>query len=150
MDWHPTKDNVLASVGDDKMLMVYVAIYSLAFCMTSNVAHHSWDTRASSEATMKVEAHDREILAVAYNPSVEHLLLTASADKVSCVHTLFHVKFTDPGASRRLYSTTCVYRRNACMCLSPIWTKSYMWHGHPTILPSSRHARAIVGLMSGI
>jgi len=69
VDWHPSQENVLASVGDDKMLMV-------------------WDTRASSEATMKVEAHDREILAVAYNPSVDHLLLTGSADKTIVLHDL--------------------------------------------------------------
>ncbi|THH33170.1 hypothetical protein EUX98_g1021 [Antrodiella citrinella] len=71
VDWHPTQENVFASVGDDKMLMV-------------------WDTRASSEAMMKLEAHDREILAVAYNPdsSVDHLLLTGSADKTIVLHDL--------------------------------------------------------------
>lgn len=31
---------------------------------------------------MKTQAHDREILAVAFNPTVDYLLLTGSADKV--------------------------------------------------------------------
>ncbi|KAI0783396.1 WD40 repeat-like protein [Abortiporus biennis] len=69
VDWHPTHENILASVGDDKKLMI-------------------WDTRASSEPTFSVQAHDREILAVAYNPAVEHLLLTGSADNTIVLHDL--------------------------------------------------------------
>lgn len=70
VDWHPAKDNEFASVGDDKMLMI-------------------WDTRASTEPVLKQECHEREILSVAYNPSkASHLLLTASADKTIALHDL--------------------------------------------------------------
>ncbi|EPT03454.1 hypothetical protein FOMPIDRAFT_1058699 [Fomitopsis schrenkii] len=69
VDWHPKHENVLASVGDDKMLMV-------------------WDTRASSEPTTKIQAHDREILAVAFNPADDNLLLTGSADQTIILHDL--------------------------------------------------------------
>ncbi|TDL20887.1 WD40 repeat-like protein [Rickenella mellea] len=61
VDWHATHENVFASVGDDKMLMI-------------------WDTR-TKEATTKVEAHEREILAVAFSPAQENLIITGSADK---------------------------------------------------------------------
>ncbi|KAI6154005.1 WD40-repeat-containing domain protein [Pisolithus tinctorius] len=67
VDWHPTKENVLASVGDDKLLML-------------------WDTRAPTEPTTKVRAHDREILACAFNPAFEHLIITGSADKTIVLH----------------------------------------------------------------
>ncbi|KAH9929735.1 WD40 repeat-like protein [Fomitopsis serialis] len=69
VDWHAKHENVLASVGDDKMLMV-------------------WDTRASSEPTTKIQAHDREILAVAFSPAKEELLLTGSADSTIILHDL--------------------------------------------------------------
>src|ERR1700722_10219222 len=41
-----------------------------------------WDTRSPQEATTKIQAHDQEILAVAFSPASEHLLVTGSADKV--------------------------------------------------------------------
>ncbi|KZT08592.1 WD40 repeat-like protein [Laetiporus sulphureus 93-53] len=69
VDWNSKHENVLASVGDDKMLMI-------------------WDTRASSEPTTKVQAHDREILAVAFSPAVEYLLLTGSADHTIVLHDM--------------------------------------------------------------
>ncbi|CAL1694350.1 unnamed protein product [Somion occarium] len=69
VDWHPRHENVLASVGDDKMLMI-------------------WDTRAPAEPTSRIQAHDREILAVAYSPAVDHLLLTGSADKTIILHDI--------------------------------------------------------------
>ncbi|KAF7347509.1 Histone acetyltransferase type B subunit 2 [Mycena venus] len=69
VDWHPTKENVFASVGDDKMLMI-------------------WDTRAPTEASTKIQAHDREILAVSFNPAAEHLLVTGSADKSVILHDM--------------------------------------------------------------
>ncbi|KAJ7269351.1 histone acetyltransferase type B subunit 2 [Mycena haematopus] len=69
VDWHPTKENVFASVGDDKMLMI-------------------WDTRAPTEASTKIQAHDREILAVSFNPACEHLLVTGSADKSVILHDM--------------------------------------------------------------
>jgi histone-binding protein RBBP4 len=41
-----------------------------------------WDTRSPTEPKLQIQAHDREILAVACSPAVEHLIVTASADKV--------------------------------------------------------------------
>jgi WD40 repeat protein len=41
----------------------------------------SWDTRQKNP-TSSIQAHDQEILAVAFNPGVEPLLITGSADKV--------------------------------------------------------------------
>ncbi|KAF5380318.1 hypothetical protein D9757_007940 [Collybiopsis confluens] len=55
VDWHSKKDYMFASVGDDKMLML-------------------WDTRAPGGPVTKVQAHDREILAVAFSPASEDLL----------------------------------------------------------------------------
>lgn len=42
----------------------------------------SWDTRDSKSPNHRLEAHDREILSVAFSPASEHLLITGSADKV--------------------------------------------------------------------
>ncbi|KAI9057017.1 histone acetyltransferase type B subunit 2 [Trametes sanguinea] len=64
VDWHATEDYTFASVGDDKMLML-------------------WDTRDASKPAAQLQAHEREILAVAFTPNVDfpHLILTGSADK---------------------------------------------------------------------
>ncbi|KAJ3739805.1 WD40 repeat-like protein [Lentinula detonsa] len=69
VDWHSKKDYLFASVGDDKMLML-------------------WDTRSPGGPVTKVQAHDREILAVAFSPASEDLLVTGSADKTSILHDL--------------------------------------------------------------
>ncbi|KAF8559916.1 WD40 repeat-like protein [Imleria badia] len=69
VDWHPTRENVFASVGDDKLLLL-------------------WDTRSPAEPTTKVQAHDREILACAFNPAQESLLITGSADKTIALHDI--------------------------------------------------------------
>jgi histone-binding protein RBBP4 len=69
VDWSPTQENVFASVGDDKMLMV-------------------WDSRTAQEPSTKIEAHEREILSVAFNPASEHLAITGSADKTVVLHDL--------------------------------------------------------------
>ncbi|KAH9897896.1 histone acetyltransferase type B subunit 2 [Cubamyces lactineus] len=64
VDWHATEDYTFASVGDDKKLML-------------------WDTRDATKPAAQLQAHDREILAVAFTPNVDfpHLILTGSADK---------------------------------------------------------------------
>ncbi|KAI0830817.1 histone acetyltransferase type B subunit 2 [Trametes gibbosa] len=64
VDWHATEDYSFASVGDDKMLLL-------------------WDTRDATKPAAQLQAHEREILAVAFTPNVEfpHLILTGSADK---------------------------------------------------------------------
>ncbi|TFY67976.1 hypothetical protein EVG20_g3738 [Dentipellis fragilis] len=68
VDWHATKENVFASVGDDCMLKL-------------------WDTR-QRQSTSSVKAHEQEILAVAFNPATEHLLLTGSADRTVVLHDI--------------------------------------------------------------
>ncbi|KAF7303061.1 WD40 repeat-like protein [Mycena kentingensis (nom. inval.)] len=69
VDWHTKQENMLASVGDDKMLMI-------------------WDTRAATQPSHKYEAHDREILSVAFSPAKEDLLITGSADKTIVLHDI--------------------------------------------------------------
>ncbi|KAF8665475.1 hypothetical protein AX16_000493 [Volvariella volvacea WC 439] len=69
VDWHATHDNIFASVGDDKKLLI-------------------WDTRSPTEPKTHIQAHDREILAVSFSPATEHLLLTGSADKTCVLHDL--------------------------------------------------------------
>lgn len=59
-----------------------------------------WDTRSPAEPTTKVRAHDREILACAFNPAQESLLITGSADKVRPInrsdsHCIYHTCFLD-------------------------------------------------------
>jgi len=64
VSWHASRENIFASVGDDKQLMI-------------------WDTRNHdyTKPSQQVEAHEEEILAVAFSPSSETLLLTGSSDK---------------------------------------------------------------------
>ncbi|KAF9270853.1 histone acetyltransferase type B subunit 2 [Marasmius fiardii PR-910] len=69
VDWHATKETVFASVGDDKLLMI-------------------WDTRTAGEPVTKVQAHDREILSVACSPASEHLIVTGSGDKTAILHDI--------------------------------------------------------------
>ena len=52
--------------------------------ITANTIWASWDTRSPLDPKAKVEVHESEILAVAFSPASEHLLVTGSADKV-CV-----------------------------------------------------------------
>jgi len=47
-----------------------------------------WDTRTPTEPKLKVQAHDSEILAVAFSPATEHLLVTGSADKTAVLHDI--------------------------------------------------------------
>ncbi|KZT27562.1 histone acetyltransferase type B subunit 2 [Neolentinus lepideus HHB14362 ss-1] len=67
VDWHSENENTFASVGDDKMLMI-------------------WDTRTPTEPTLKTQAHDREVLCVAWSPASEYMLLTGSNDKTIILH----------------------------------------------------------------
>jgi WD40 repeat protein len=46
----------------------------------------SWDTRTPQEPTSKSQAHDEDILSVAFNPASEHILITGSADHVRFSH----------------------------------------------------------------
>ena len=54
-------------------------LYSALFVFIENSS--SWDTRQKAP-TSSIQAHDQEILAVAFNPGAETLLITGSADKV--------------------------------------------------------------------
>lgn len=47
----------------------------------ARICPRSWDTRQKTP-TSSLQAHDQEILAVAFNPGAETLLITGSADKV--------------------------------------------------------------------
>eukprot|EP00170_Pyropia_yezoensis_P003565 contig_14881_g3575 len=65
VSWNHLEAHLLASVGDDRRLLV-------------------WDNRASgrkSAATCVTRAHRREVNAVAFNPYSSHVLATASADR---------------------------------------------------------------------
>jgi len=59
--WHYSRPSIFASVGDDKMLMV-------------------WDEREDAP-TQQVQAHTAEINCVHFNPFNEYLIATGSADK---------------------------------------------------------------------
>jgi len=72
--WHCSQDNIFASVGDDKQLLV-------------------WDTRGGSKPTSTVRAHDAEVNTVAFAPSNSNILLTGSADKTVGLWDLRNLKF---------------------------------------------------------
>lgn len=65
------------------MLMLYVGGDALQ-CFLLLMMRISWDTRDAAKPAAQLQAHDREILAVAFTPNVDfpHLILTGSADKV--------------------------------------------------------------------
>ena len=73
-----------------KMFLLASETTKCLWCKTNNkLASHitdtiwtSWDTRSPLDPKVKVEAHESEILAVAFSPANEHLLVTGSADKV--------------------------------------------------------------------
>lgn len=69
VDWHPTKADVFASVGDDRMLKI-------------------WDLKAPQRPSSDIKAHEREILCVAFNPGQEHLVITGSADNTIIMHDI--------------------------------------------------------------
>ena len=70
---------MFASVGDDKMLKMWVFMFRSVWVHGKFFC--SWDTRQKAP-TSSMQAHDQEILAVAFNPGSETLLITGSADKV--------------------------------------------------------------------
>ncbi|CEH14139.1 nucleosome remodeling subunit caf1 nurf55 msi1 [Ceraceosorus bombacis] len=61
--WHAHHESLFASVGDDKLLLI-------------------WDSRESGDAPKhRVTAHDGEINAVLFSPANEYLICTGSSDK---------------------------------------------------------------------
>lgn len=71
---------MLASGGDDKQLMM--CVLSRYACSVLPVPCR-WDTREAdrSKPAQQVEGHSDGILAVAFSPASEHLILTGSHDK---------------------------------------------------------------------
>ena len=65
--WHNLQDSIFASVGDDRMMLV-------------------WDTRdkAASPRNRVVDAHSAEINSIVFSPANEHIVCTGSSDKVGC------------------------------------------------------------------
>ncbi|KAL5519527.1 HAT2 [Sanghuangporus vaninii] len=63
VDWHAREENIFASVGDDKNLML-------------------WDTREPKAPFRTVEAHEKEILSVAWSLANDNLIITGGADNV--------------------------------------------------------------------
>lgn len=63
--WHNLHDSLFASVGDDRLLLV-------------------WDTREKTTSPMKKveDAHSAEVNAVVFSPANEYILCTGSSDKV--------------------------------------------------------------------
>ena len=70
--WHPLQEHTLASVSDDKHLII-------------------WDTR-SSEAVHKVQVHDAEVNALSFNLHDENVLATGSSDKTAAMWDLRNLK----------------------------------------------------------
>lgn len=102
-----------------------------------------WDTRSPAEPTAKVQAHDREILACAFNPAHGKFLITGSADKVS-------PKNRSGGRLRVLYlfsrplpSTTFVTLRRGSISLSHTLMRSCTSRGHHTLHQYSLPHRVI-------
>jgi WD40 repeat protein len=106
-------------------------VYSCTHCRVR------WDTRSPEEPTTKVPAHDREILACAFNPAQESLLITGSADKVCPRNrpgSRLLISYMFP---RPLPSTTFVTPQRESIPLSHTLTRSCTSHGHPTYHPYS-------------
>ena len=61
--WSRHHQHLFGSVSDDKHLYL-------------------WDIRAGDKPTQAVQAHEAELNSLSFNPFQEHLLLTASSDKV--------------------------------------------------------------------
>lgn len=89
--WKPDVDNVFASVGDDRQLIMWVlqSRTSTSILFTDPLLYtlsYRWDTRGSGSSgnhpTSKIEAHSAEVNCLAFSPSSPNHLLTGSADKV--------------------------------------------------------------------
>jgi histone-binding protein RBBP4 len=87
VSWNALKENVFASVGDDKQLMMSVSFPSFVIVPGTNKKTKyclRWDTRdpSKSKPKLSIEAHETEILTVAFSPHNETLLLTGASDNV--------------------------------------------------------------------
>lgn len=114
-------------------MCIHVSSGALSYVYLRIACRARWDTRSPAEPTTKVQAHDREILACAFNPAHGNLLITGSADKVgprnrsgSCLRVLYLF-------SRPLPSTTFVTPRSGSISLSHTLMKSCTSRGHLTL-----------------
>ncbi|EJD54308.1 histone acetyltransferase type B subunit 2 [Auricularia subglabra TFB-10046 SS5] len=113
VSWHATKEYMLASAGDDKSLMI-------------------WDTRVQdrSHASQTVaEAHEKEIMTLAFSPASEHLILTGSSDKTVALWDLRSLR-----PSGRLHT----FEQHADEVLNVVWSPH-----HATMFGSSSSDRRI-------
>lgn len=108
----------------------------------------SWDTRQKAPTT-SMQAHDQEILAVAFNPGAETLLITGSADKVR-LRSCGVSRTADKWFLRLSCCTTSKGWGNHCTHSRHIRTRCCTSRG-PHIAPRFSHLPpAIVALMCGI
>ena len=95
----------------------------------------SWDTRQKAP-TSSLQAHDQEILAVAFNPGAETLLITGSADKV---------RGSDLGAFK---TATELSDRQSCCMTSKEWGSRYTHLRLTQMRFCTSHGRLIAPLFS--
>lgn len=123
-------------------MCIHISSGVLSCVYLSIACRARWDTRSPAEPTTKVQAHDREILACAFNPAHGSLLITGSADKVGprnrCDSRLRVLYLF----SRPLPSTTFVTPRRGSISLSHTRMKSCTSHGHLTLHQYSPPHRA--------
>lgn len=62
--------------------------FTIMWASVNGTTSCSWDSRSPTEPKTKIQAHEREILAVAFSPATEHLIVTGSADKTAVLHDL--------------------------------------------------------------
>lgn len=132
------------------MLMLYVGGY-VQQCLTLLMMRFSWDTRDAAKPAAQLQAHDREILAVAFTPNVDfpHLILTGSADKVCTELAIYHIIGTKQ-CYRPFNYATGVSWTSLFTSSRRTQTRSFTSHGHHTTRPYSPPRRVIVGSTSGI
>lgn len=99
--WHNLDENIFASVGDDRQLLMYDGssfppkTHGLLQLLTLVRIRISWDTRGNAgsvKPTSRVQAHEAEVNAVAFAPHNENILITGSADKVNIPNPLYFPK----------------------------------------------------------
>lgn len=74
VQWHPKHDSLFGSVGDDKQLII-------------------WDTREPSKPSSVVSsAHPSAVHGLSFNPFVENLLATSSADQTVALWDMRNLK----------------------------------------------------------
>jgi hypothetical protein len=122
---------------------------SRLFCQSKWEISFSWDTRQKAP-TSSMQAHDQEILAVAFNPGAETLLITGSADKVR-LRTRGAAGMADTVfQNRRFCCTTSRGWGNHCTRSKHIRTRCCTSRGPHIAPPFSHLHQATAVLMCGI